>query len=253
MREKIIAGNWKMNMEGDNALALVAEVQQNLPNLSHTKVIVHPSYTLIDRVAASLKNERNLHLGAQNVYAEDAGAFTGEVSGPMLKNCGVQYVIVGHSERRAYFNESNEFICRKAQYCLAHNMTPIICIGESLEVREAGGQFDYVINELNQTTQGFSAEQAGRVIIAYEPIWAIGTGKTATPEQAQAMHEKLRASLGDRFGELASQIPILYGGSMKPANARDLLSCQDIDGGLIGGASLKAADFVELVRIAESL
>jgi len=253
MKPKIIAGNWKMNLDGDSAQSLVEGILSAMPEAKQTSVIIHPPFPMLDKINSMLEGHKTIHLGAQNIYPEDNGAFTGEVSGPMLENCGVSHVIVGHSERRAYFSETNSFICLKAKYCLSHHLTPIICIGESLEVREAGKHFEHVIGELNEATEGFSEEDIQNSVIAYEPIWAIGTGKTATPEQAQEMHYRLRSILKERFGSIAHKVPILYGGSMKPANAKELLSCEDIDGGLIGGASLKAEDFIQLVKIAEGI
>lgn len=253
MKPKIIAGNWKMNLVGGTAQELVVGILTSMPKIQQTKVIVHPPFPMLDNIKSLLAGQDSIQLGAQNIYPEDKGAFTGEVSGPMLKYCGVTHVIVGHSERRAYFSETNAFICRKAKYCLSHDLTPIICIGESLEIREDGKHFEHVIRELNEATEGFSDEEMKNSVIAYEPIWAIGTGKTATPEQAQEMHHRLRIVLKERFGSIAEDVAILYGGSMKPANAKELLNCEDIDGGLIGGASLKAEDFTELIKIAEGL
>jgi len=188
-------------------------------------------------------------VAAQNCYHKRSGAYTGEVSVEMLRSIGINYCIIGHSERREYFAETNAMLAEKINLCLGHFITPIFCCGESLQIREAGSQNDFVAAQLKESLFHLTAEEIKGIIIAYEPVWAIGTGKTATTEQAQEMHQFLRSVLAARHGEaVANEIPILYGGSVKANNAKELFSCADVDGGLVGGASLVVADFIEIIR-----
>ncbi len=215
-------------------------------------VIICPPFTHIQKVGELLEQSGNkkVLLGAQNCYFEPAGAYTGEVSIPMLKDLGVRAVIVGHSERRQYFNESNELLKKKVDALLQNHMTPIFCCGEPLEVREAGTQNEFVQQQLEESLFHLSADMlAPHVVIAYEPIWAIGTGKTASTEQAQDTHQFIRQSIAAKYGqEVANKVSILYGGSCKPSNAPELMACTDVDGGLIGGAALVANDFVGIIK-----
>lgn len=213
-----------------------------------TKVIVCPP-ALYAELATDLAAESGFSVGLQNINDHDSGAYTGEIEASMLTSMGVEYAIIGHSERRAYFNESDEFLSRKVDAALKHDVTPIFCCGEVLEQRDAGKQNEVVKEQLEKALFNLEVEQFKKLIIAYEPVWAIGTGRTATPEQAQEMHAYIRKLVTDKYGKnVALETSILYGGSCKPSNAKELFSQQDVDGGLIGGASLKAEDFMKLVH-----
>jgi len=210
--------------------------------------VICPPFTNLTEVAKIVQGT-NIGLSAQNIYWEDSGAYTGEISSPMLKELGCQYVIIGHSERRAYFGETNETVNKKIKAALAHNLTPIVCVGEVLEQRENGKTFDVVKDHVFRALEGILEADAKKIIIAYEPVWAIGTGKTATPEQAQEVHAFIRGLLKELYNEeVASAIRIQYGGSVKPDNAKDLLAKEDIDGALVGGASLKIDSFVKIIQ-----
>ena len=247
MRKPIIAGNWKMNKTPEEAKALVAELlplAQNAP----CQVVVCPPFLCLGTVAA-LTAGSNIALGAQNCHVEKSGAYTGEISAPMLKSLGVEYVILGHSERRAYFGETNEFINAKVKAVLAEGMTPILCVGETLDEREAGVTETLVRFQTAAGLSGLNAEDAARVVVAYEPVWAIGTGKTATSADANAVCGMIRDQVALVFGKVtADAIRIQYGGSMNPGNAKELMGQEHIDGGLIGGASLKADDFSKVIH-----
>jgi len=250
-RKNIVAGNWKMNLnynEGrDLAKSVVAALQP-----SETLVILGTPFIHLKNVSQIIKDVSNLSLAAQNCHQEESGAYTGEVSAAMLASCEVEYVILGHSERRAYFGETDKLIAKKIDQALSHNLRPIYCCGEQLEVREAGKQNDLVGGQVKEALFHLDKAQIQQLVIAYEPVWAIGTGKTASPEQAQEMHAFIRSLLKDQYGAaVADSISILYGGSVKPANAEELFSQADVDGGLVGGASLKADDFVAIVNTAE--
>lgn len=219
----------------------------------HVDVLVCPPFVSIG-MAVKYLYDTDIQVGAQNLHFEENGAFTGEISGSMLAESGCNYVIVGHSERRQYFGETDESVNKRTQIALEHKLAPIICVGESLEERQKDEHFELVKDQITAALKGISETNALDVVIAYEPIWAIGTGETATPEQAQVMHEYIRTVISDIYSnETAEQINILYGGSMKPANAHELLSQPDVDGGLIGGASLDADSFSEIITIAEEL
>ena len=251
MRKFIVAGNWKMNTTVPEGEALANEIQTNIWHYDREKfqLIVAPPYTHLATVGQILDSDR-VKLGAQNLFWEEKGAYTGEVSAPMLKSVDVEYVIIGHSERRKYFNESDEILLKKVKLALEYDLTPIFCIGEQLHEREANKHFDVVRNQLENVILQLPAGQLAKVIIAYEPVWAIGTGKVATPEQAQEIHHFIRQLISEKFSaDLAQNLTILYGGSCKPGNAAGLFEQPDIDGGLIGGASLKARDFLEIFRI----
>lgn len=249
MRINVIAGNWKMNKTNDEAVKMLTELKEFIKDIKNVKVVIGAPFTaLSDAVKAVVGS--NVEIAAENVYPKASGAYTGEVSPVMLEAIGVKYVIIGHSERREYFHESNEFINEKVKAVLAHNMTPILCIGEKLEDREAGRTAQVNEKQIREGLAGITAEEAKKIIVAYEPVWAIGTGKTATPEMAQETHKEIREVLRDMFGAVADEMVIQYGGSMKPENAKELLAQADIDGGLIGGASLEASSFAKIVMAA---
>jgi triosephosphate isomerase len=251
MRSNIVAGNWKMNKTLEEGVTLASEIV-NMVNdevMDDVKVVLCPPFIHLNSVSKIIGDAKNVFLGAQNCNDNTSGAYTGEVSVDMLKSVGVEYVIIGHSERREYYDESNEFLSRKVDTALEAGLTPIFCCGEPLEIREKDEQFNYVTQQLTDSLFHLSAEEFGKLVIAYEPIWAIGTGKTATEAQAQEMHEKLRNHIASKYGtELADSITIQYGGSCKPSNAKAIFEGKDVDGGLIGGAALKARDFVDIVK-----
>ncbi|HAH37746.1 MAG TPA: triose-phosphate isomerase [Algoriphagus sp.] len=251
MRKKIIAGNWKMNMTFDEGQKLTSEIINMFKdeNIQDVHIVLNPPFPHLFPVKKLIGDTPGVYLGAQNCSDKESGAFTGEVSAKILASFGAQYVIIGHSERREYFKENNELLSVKVKQALEHGLTPIFCCGESLEIREAGTHEPNVKFQLTDSLFDLSADEIKKVVIAYEPIWAIGTGKTATSDQAQEMHFALRRHLGSKYGkDVAAEISILYGGSMNAGNAADLLSKPDVDGGLIGGASLKSRDFIEIVK-----
>ncbi|RLD11278.1 MAG: triose-phosphate isomerase [Chlamydiae bacterium] len=248
MRIPVIAGNWKMNKTISEALDLVNDLKSRLTNVDDVTIIVCPTFLCIKSVADALGNS-NIHVGAQNMFWETSGAYTAEVSGEMLLEAGAEYVIIGHSERRQYFGETNETVNKKVKKALALGLKPIVCVGEMLEDREAGNTEKVVDDHLTNGLAGVSADEMKNVIVAYEPVWAIGTGKTATPEQAQEVHAFIRNRIAELWNEeTAEAVVIQYGGSMKPGNVKELLAQKDIDGGLIGGAALKADSFEELAK-----
>ena len=252
-RRYFIAGNWKMNKTAAEAKALIAEINALVGAETAVDVAVCPTFTALDAASQALKGS-NVKLGAQNMYFEKSGAFTGEISADMLKEFGTEYVILGHSERREYFKECDCLINKKVKAVLANGMKPILCVGETLEQREGGKTIDVVSEQTVGGLKDVYKEDAEKVVVAYEPVWAIGTGKTATPEMAQEVHAEIRKVLAKLFGaDTAEKIQILYGGSMKPENADALLKEKDIDGGLIGGAALKADSFAALVKSAKKL
>jgi triosephosphate isomerase len=251
-RPTIVAGNWKMNKDYEEgrqlALDLVAGLQP-----SEVKVILGTPYIHLKGVAHIISGINNLHLSAQNCHQEDSGAYTGEVSVDMLKSVGCDYVILGHSERREFFGEDDQLIGAKVRKVLSKGLLPIYCCGEQLPVREAGEHEKLVGEQVRTALFDLSAEDISKVVIAYEPVWAIGTGKTASPEQAQEMHAYIRGLIRGQYGdEVAEGIPILYGGSVKPGNAAEIFGQSDVDGGLIGGASLKADDFLAIVKAGQA-
>ncbi len=244
MRKKIVAGNWKMNTdicEGKELVKGIIEMSGNLP--SGVKLIVAPPFTHLCSVGKLLEGTP-IALGAQNCADHSKGAYTGEVSASMLKSVHCSYVILGHSERREYYGETSAKLVEKIKLALEEGIAPIFCIGERLEEREAGNHFEVVRKQIEEVLYVLTPEQMANIVIAYEPVWAIGTGKTASSEQAQEIHEYVRKVVAAKFGKLAEEISILYGGSCKPSNAKELFACKDIDGGLIGGAALKAEDFI---------
>ena len=249
MRPTIIAGNWKMFKDVNESSELLGALTKALTfDLKHVKVVVCPPFTSL-AVAQHLLTGTPIALGAQNMYAEEEGAFTGEISPRMLKAVGCTYVIVGHSERRQYFGETNEGVNRKVRKALAAGLTPIACVGETLDEREQGVTIQIVTTQVKALFKDIPAGDVSKVVIAYEPVWAIGTGKTATPMQAQEVHALIRGLVAGLYStDVASQVVIQYGGSVKPDNAVDLLGQPDIDGALVGGACLKAETFVPIIR-----
>ncbi len=248
MRKKVIAGNWKMNMLPNEAIDFIEKITPTVKD-SEAEVILCMPYT--DLMYGLLTSQdTNIKIGAQNMHWEENGAYTGEISGKMLKCIGVEYVIVGHSERRQYFAETDETVNKKVKTALANGLKPIVCVGEDLKQREQGECKEVITNQTYLALQGLNAEQLKNIIIAYEPIWAIGTGKTATSEDANDAIKSIRNQIEKDFGKkTAENIIILYGGSVKPENSKELFSMSDIDGGLVGGASLKVEEFAKIVSI----
>jgi triosephosphate isomerase len=252
-RKKLIAGNWKMNKTATDAVALAHDIVVALGSQQEVEVVVCPPFTSLEGVGKAIEGSV-VKLGAQNMHFEASGAFTGEISAPMLRALFATHVILGHSERRTLFGESDELVNKKVLAALRNQLRPIVCVGESLAEREAGSTLKVIQTQTERALEGVSKELAAGIVIAYEPVWAIGTGKVATTEQAQEVHGFIRGLLTKLMGEGVSQrVRILYGGSMKPANAPELLAQKDIDGGLIGGASLEARSFLELVKAAASV
>ena len=248
MRKTVIAGNWKMYKTNKEAVEVLTQLKDLTKDVSTVDIVIGAPFTCLSDAVKAVKGS-NVKIAAENVYPKEEGAYTGEVSPKMLKDIGVEYVILGHSERREYFGETDEFINQKVKAVLEYGMTPIFCIGEKLEDRESGKTLDVNTRQIKGGLAGLSQEEAKKVIVAYEPVWAIGTGKTATPEMAQETHKEIRNVLAEMFDkDVAEEITIQYGGSMKPENAKDLLSQADIDGGLVGGASLKADSFFEIIK-----
>lgn len=251
MRRKLIAGNWKMNKGIPESIELVNGLKERLAGTpANVGVVLCPPFTSLAIVANVLKGT-SVKVGAQNMSDHDEGAYTGEISGQMLKSAGCDYVILGHSERRGYFHETNELINIKAKKALTHRLLPIICVGEKLEEREQGITEQVVTAQIKGVLNGLSSRDMDDVTIAYEPVWAIGTGRNASPDQAQAVHQHIRKLLGQQFGwAVAERVTIQYGGSVKPDNAADLLSQKDIDGALVGGACLQVDSFAAIVGAA---
>jgi triosephosphate isomerase len=248
MRTPIIAGNWKLNKTSAEAVGLVNEIKAAVGGVNDVEIVVCPVYPSLARVASAAAGS-NIRVGAQNCYWEDAGAFTGEVSAPLLKAEGVEYVIIGHSERRQYFGETDVTVNKRIRAALAHGLTPIVCVGETLEEREAEETFKIVETQIRGALEGYGALEAVKMVLAYEPVWAIGTGKTASEEQAQEVHGFIRGLLTKLYNRSAADaIRIQYGGSVKADNIAGLIARPDIDGALVGGASLKADSFAAIVR-----
>ena len=247
MRRKIVAGNWKMNMDLSQTESLIDDLTRTITK-SEAEVKIAPTFTSLYRAFQLLKTHK-IEVIAQNMHFEEHGAFTGEISAAMLKSVGVNTVILGHSERRAYFGETDEILAKKVDTALRHDMEVVFCFGEELEDRKSGDHFKVVAAQLKNGLFHLPESAWEKVILAYEPVWAIGTGETASPDQAQEMHEFIRKTLAEAYNtSLADGIPVLYGGSVKPGNAKEIFSKPDVDGGLIGGASLKAADFAAIVN-----
>jgi len=250
MRKQIAAANWKMNLTLQQAEKLIDELIATPHQLDENQEAVFGiPFPYLINIKAKLAGKKNVFIAAQNCYNKKSGAYTGEVSAEMLQSIGADYVILGHSERREYFNESNAMLAEKVNICFEYGLKPIFCCGESLHIREAGGENSYVEKQLRESLFHLSAAQLTGFVIAYEPIWAIGTGKTASSEQAQQMHAHIRAIMSAQYGgEVASSISILYGGSVKASNAAEIFGQPDVDGGLVGGASLVAAEFATIIN-----
>ena len=258
MRKFIIAGNWKMNFNVTESVTFVKELTTKLAavEIDNTDIVIAPTFTALYPVSVSLKNDGSniISVGSQNIFWEKSGAFTGEISADMLRSAGVTYTIIGHSERRQYFGETNETINKRIKTSIENSLIPIFCIGETLEERESGNEKMIVSKQIKEGLLNFTEEDLGNLVIAYEPVWAIGTGKTATPEQAEDMHKFIRSLVSEMYGDdFAEKLRIQYGGSLNLKNANDLLSKPNIDGGLIGGASLKTVDFSEIIKIASQI
>jgi triosephosphate isomerase (TIM) len=253
LRKKLIAGNWKMNKTSSDGVTLVQEIVAEVGRVTDVDIVVCPPFTALEAAGKALDGS-GVKLGAQNMHPEASGAYTGEISAAMLRAIFANYVILGHSERRTYFAETDAFINQKVLAALKNQLKPILCVGETLAERESGSTLKVVQTQLEAGLEGVGKDLATSVVIAYEPVWAIGTGKVATTEQAQEVHAFIRGLLVKLFGEAAAnKVRILYGGSMKPANAPELLAQKDIDGGLIGGASLESRSFTDLVKAAAAV
>ncbi len=248
MRKTIIAGNWKMNKTNAEAVKMVSELKGLVKDIKDIEIVIGAPFTALSDLQKEVKGS-NVKIAAENMHWEESGAFTGEISPLMLKDLGLEYVILGHSERRAYFGETNEIVNKKVKSALNHNIKAIVCVGEQLEDREAGNTEKVVEDHIRGALKDLKATEVLNTVIAYEPVWAIGTGKTASPEQAEEVHKFIRNLLVGMYDEkTAQEITIQYGGSMKPNNAKELLSKENIDGGLIGGASLQAIDFTGIIK-----
>ncbi|MFK7000384.1 triose-phosphate isomerase [Flavobacterium oreochromis] len=247
MRQKIVAGNWKMNKNAKQTEELIADLINNLPE-TDAKIIIAPTFINLAQ-AVQQTNQTSIEVVAQNMHQAEGGAFTGEISADMLTSIGIQTVILGHSERRAYFHETDALLASKVDTALKHEMKIIFCFGEELKDRQDKQYFNVVEYQLKDALFHLNASDWKNIILAYEPVWAIGTGETATPEQAQEMHQFIRETILERYGnEVAENVSILYGGSVKPDNAKEIFSQPDVDGGLIGGASLSATDFIAIIK-----
>ncbi|MBP3943584.1 triose-phosphate isomerase [Sphingobacteriaceae bacterium WQ 2009] len=251
MRKKIVAGNWKMNLDYQQGLSLFSEIVNMVKDevVGTQQVIVCSPAIHLSSIAQLAKPVANVAVGAQNIHQAESGAFTGEISASQVKSVGAEYVILGHSERRAYFGETDALLCQKVDVTLKNGLFPIFCIGETQQERESGAYFEVIKSQLAAGVFHLSKEEFSKVILAYEPVWAIGTGLTASPAQAQEVHAYIREQVAAQYdAETAEQTSILYGGSCNPSNAADLFSQADIDGGLIGGASLKSRDFLDIIK-----
>ena len=250
MRRPILAANWKMQKVTGEAERFVRAFLPLVKNASGVDVLIAPPFTALERVGTALRGSE-IALAAQNVNAEEGGAFTGEIAPGMLVDLGCGYAIVGHSERRTLYGETNQGVAAKAAALLAHQIRPIVCVGESLEERESERTFAVISSQIEESLSEVPRDRSAEIVVAYEPIWAIGTGRTATPEMAQEVHAMIREQLRQRFGEAGGEIRIQYGGSVKPENVRDLMAQTDIDGALVGGASLEPESFAKIVRFDE--
>lgn len=252
MRKNIVAGNWKMNLDHAAGLHLFSEIITLMKEDvdGDQEVVVCPPFIHLSGLAQLIRTDSKISIGAQNCHQADSGAFTGEISAAMIKSAGSSYVIIGHSERRAFFAESDALLAEKLNAVLKNGLTPIFCIGETLEQRNGGTYHDVIESQLKNAAFHLSASDFKKLVLAYEPVWAIGTGLTATPEQAQEIHAFIRQKVAGKYSaDLAAELTILYGGSCNPKNAAELFAQKDIDGGLIGGASLKARDFVDIIKV----
>ena len=253
MRHPFIAGNWKMHKTVHEAVVFVKELRSLVKDVDDVEIVVAPPFTAVHAAAEAARNS-NVGVAAQHLHWEPSGAFTGEVSGPMIREAGAEYVIIGHSERRQYFGETDETVNRRLRAALDAGLVPIVCIGETLEEREAGRTLDVLDRQIDGGLAGMSGAQVASLVLAYEPVWAIGTGRTATSAQAQEAHAHIRRRLHERFGEnAAAGCHVIYGGSVKPSNTRDLVSQPDVDGALVGGASLEVESFLEIIQQARQI
>ena len=251
MRKPIIGGNWKMNKTVRDAVQTVQDLRERIGGVEGVEVVVFPPFTVLGPVEKALKGT-SIGLGAQNMYWETEGSYTGEISAPMLVDLGCRYVILGHSERRQYFGETDDGINRKIKSALTFGLTPVVCVGETLKQRKEGSFKRIVESQLELCLKGIDSQEADRIVIAYEPVWAIGTGLTASPQQAEEMHSFVRKLLAKVFGgDLADSMRVQYGGSVKPENMKELMREPDIDGALVGGASLDASSFAKIVKYEE--
>jgi triosephosphate isomerase len=250
MRRQVAAANWKMNGTYQQAEKLLSDIlDSNIELQPHQQVVFAVPFPFLIRTSEIIGNRKNYAIAAQNCYQKPSGAYTGEVSAEMLASIGIKYCVIGHSERREYFGETNRQLAEKTDILLKNNIIPIFCCGEPLDIREAGKQDEHVATQIRESLFHLSAEALEGIIIAYEPIWAIGTGKTATTQQAQDMHAYLRKVLAQQYGtDTANKVPVLYGGSVKANNAAELFASTDVDGGLVGGASLVANDFIAIIK-----
>ncbi|MCX5749310.1 MAG: triose-phosphate isomerase [Candidatus Saganbacteria bacterium] len=248
MRKPLIAGNWKMFKTAKEAASMIEELKTKVSDVKDREIAVCPTFTALESAVKAAKGS-NVNIGGQNVFWEEKGAFTGEIAPNMLKDIGCKFVIIGHSERRQYFRETDETVNKRIFAALKAGLLPIVCVGETLGQREESKTFSVVETQVRNGLKGLIVEQMKNIVIAYEPVWAIGTGKTATPAQAQEVHAFIRKLLKDIFGpEISASTRVLYGGSVKPDNMKELMSCEDIDGGLVGGASLEAESFSKIIK-----
>ena len=255
MRKNIVAGNWKMNLDYENGVSLFSEIVNMVKDevVGNQQIVVCSPAIHLYSIAKLSAAVNNVGVGGQNIHQAESGAFTGELSATQVKSTGADYIILGHSERRAYFGETDALLAEKVDAALAHNLTPLFCIGETKEERESGKFFEVIEEQLINGVFHLESEQFSKLVLAYEPVWAIGTGLTASPEQAQEVHAFIRKTVANKYGEkVAEDTSILYGGSCNPGNAKELFSQADIDGGLIGGASLKSRDFIDIVKVFNS-
>lgn len=252
MRKNIVAGNWKMNLNFEEGVSLFSEIVNMVKDevIGTQEVVVCSPFIHLSSISKLAAGVTNVYVGAQNVHQAESGAYTGEISVKQVKSVGVTHIILGHSERRAYFGETDEWLAQKVDAVLQNDLTPLFCIGETKEERESGRFFAVLQSQLDNGIFHLSAEAFSKLVLAYEPVWAIGTGLTASPEQAQEVHAFIRQAIAEKYNsEIANNMSILYGGSCNPSNAASLFSQEDIDGGLIGGASLKSRDFLEIVKV----
>lgn len=250
MRRPLMAGNWKMHKTIPEAVAMVQELKEKISDVKDIDVLICPTFTALYSLSSQTKGS-NIKIGAQNLFWEPKGAFTGEISADMIVDAGCSYVIIGHSERRQYFGETDETVNKKVKAALKAGLIPIICVGETLQERETDVTFKVIERQVRDGIKDLTSEQSSKIVIAYEPVWAIGTGKTASPEQAQEVHCFIRKVYSEMYSAASDAIRILYGGSVKPDNVSELMKKQDIDGGLVGGASLEASSFEKLIKFSK--
>jgi len=251
MRKNIVAGNWKMNLNFEEGVSLFSEIVNMVKDevIGNQEVVVCSPFIHLNTIGKLAETANNVSVGAQNIYQAESGAFTGEISASQVKSVGANYVILGHSERRAYFGETDAVLAEKVNVALKHGLTPIFCIGETKEERESGRFFEVIKSQLENGVFHLEVSDFSRIVLAYEPVWAIGTGETATADQAQEMHQFIREQIAHQYDrEIAENVSILYGGSVKPDNAQEIFSKPDVDGGLIGGAALQVDDFTAIIN-----